>query len=53
GGLELLFQSVRTHNVDVPVKTGEKQLTMEALLFWIRDKLLKERPEMFMKGKSV
>uniref|UniRef100_A0A0D6R7L1 Ubiquitin-related modifier 1 homolog n=1 Tax=Araucaria cunninghamii TaxID=56994 RepID=A0A0D6R7L1_ARACU len=53
GGLELLFQSVRTHNVDVPVKDGQKQLTMGALLLWIRDNLLKERPEMFMKGKSV
>ncbi|XP_057855710.1 ubiquitin-related modifier 1 homolog isoform X1 [Cryptomeria japonica] len=53
GGLELLFQSVRTHNIDVPVKSGEKQLTMEVLLFWIRDNLLKERPEMFIKGKSV
>eukprot|EP01018_Ginkgo_biloba_P004271 Gb_28071 [translate_table: standard] len=53
GGLELLFQSVKTHRVDVPVKNGEKQLTMGMLLFWIRDNLLKERPEMFMKGNSV
>lgn len=53
GGLELLFQSVKTHHVDVPEKNGEKQLTIGALLFWIRDNLLKERPEMFMKGNSV
>ena len=29
------------------------QVTMEALLVWIRENLLKERPEMFMKENSV
>jgi hypothetical protein len=29
------------------------QLTMKDLLAWIRTNLIKERPEMFMKGDSV
>ncbi|KAI3943806.1 hypothetical protein MKW98_004311 [Papaver atlanticum] len=52
GGLELLCESVKTHNVDVD-QTKEKKLTMKDLLSWVRTNLIKERPEMFMKGDSV
>ncbi|KAL2633375.1 hypothetical protein R1flu_004854 [Riccia fluitans] len=44
GGLELLFGSVKIHEVDVPPPEGETK---------IRNNLLKERPEMFLKEKSV
>eukprot|EP00252_Welwitschia_mirabilis_P017352 TRINITY_DN38447_c0_g1_i1.p1 TRINITY_DN38447_c0_g1~~TRINITY_DN38447_c0_g1_i1.p1 ORF type:complete len:100 (-),score=23.10 TRINITY_DN38447_c0_g1_i1:305-604(-) len=53
GGLELLVNSVKNHKVNVPAKNGEEQITIGALLLWIRDNLLKERPEMFLKGNSV
>lgn len=53
GGLELLFGSVKTHVVDVPLTEGMDKLRMEYLLVWMRDNLLKERPELFMKDKSV
>lgn len=99
GGLELLCNSVKIHNVNVELqKSAEKvtgflficlfvfciyveteiielcwfvfcvctslawcnmisfcssQLTMKDLLAWIRTNLIKERPEMFMKGDSV
>ncbi|KAL2641359.1 hypothetical protein R1flu_008946 [Riccia fluitans] len=108
GGLELLFSSVKIHEVDVPPLEGQTkvnfrsdrktfdslntpngevvlflhnnfstyeslwlvmefefelsieilppeclQLTVKYLLFWIQDNLLKERPEMFLKEKSV
>ncbi|ERN19419.1 ubiquitin-related modifier 1 homolog 2 [Amborella trichopoda] len=53
GGLELLFQSVKIHQVDVPTKTKGGQLTMKDLLTWVSDNLLKERPEMFIKGETV
>jgi ubiquitin related modifier 1 len=53
GGLELLFGSKKKHQVDVSPSNGHIELTVEALLVWIRDNLLKERPEMFMKDKSV
>ncbi|RWR89336.1 ubiquitin-related modifier 1 2 [Cinnamomum micranthum f. kanehirae] len=53
GGLELLCQSVKIHHVDVNPKDGEKKLTMRDLLSWVHTNLIKERPEMFMKGDTV
>ncbi|XP_028071160.1 ubiquitin-related modifier 1 homolog 2-like isoform X2 [Camellia sinensis] len=53
GGLELLCDSVKIHNVNVDAQDGEDQLTMKDLLAWLRTNLIKERPEMFMKEDSV
>ncbi|CAL1379391.1 unnamed protein product [Linum trigynum] len=53
GGLELLCDSVKIHNVDVELKKGLEKLTMKDLLAWVRTNLIKERPEMFMKGDTV
>ncbi|KAJ4831301.1 ubiquitin-like protein [Turnera subulata] len=53
GGLELLCDSVKIHKVNVELKNGEKKLTMKDLLAWVGSNLIKERPEMFMKGDSV
>ncbi|KAI8545231.1 hypothetical protein RHMOL_Rhmol07G0025000 [Rhododendron molle] len=54
GGLELLCDSVKIHNVNVdPLQDGEDKFTMKSLLAWVRTNLIKERPEMFMKGDSV
>ncbi|CAN4111683.1 unnamed protein product [Withania somnifera] len=53
GGLELLCDSVKIHNINVDPQDGEKQLTMKNLLCWVRTNVIKERPEMFMKGDSV
>ncbi|KAJ8565406.1 hypothetical protein K7X08_007982 [Anisodus acutangulus] len=53
GGLELLCDSVKIHNINVDPHDGEKQLTMKNLLSWVRTNVIKERPEMFMKGDSV
>nr|GMD38100.1 ubiquitin-related modifier 1 homolog 2 [Ipomoea batatas] len=53
GGLELLCNSVKTHNVSVEPQDGEQKLTMKYLLSWVRTNLIKERPEMFMKGDTV
>jgi len=47
GGAELLFDKKKEHHVSVPTKTiGE-------LLPWIKDNLLKERPELFLQGETV
>uniref|UniRef100_A0A7N0T4J6 Ubiquitin-related modifier 1 homolog n=1 Tax=Kalanchoe fedtschenkoi TaxID=63787 RepID=A0A7N0T4J6_KALFE len=52
GGLELLCDSVKVH--DVKVDGGdEKKMSMKNLLHWVRTNLIKERPEMFMKGDTV
>ncbi|KAL3536892.1 hypothetical protein ACH5RR_000258 [Cinchona calisaya] len=53
GGLELLCDSVKIHQVNVETNAGEQKLTMKHLLTWVRTNLIKERPEMFMKGDSV
>ncbi|XP_020572431.1 ubiquitin-related modifier 1 homolog [Phalaenopsis equestris] len=53
GGLDLLCQSVKVHQVDVTPKVEDGKLTLRDLLSWVRINLIKERPEMFMKGDSV
>ncbi|KAJ1694775.1 hypothetical protein LUZ63_011473 [Rhynchospora breviuscula] len=54
GGLELLLKdSVKLHHVDVKPKSGEDNVTMRDLLTWVKGNLIKERPEMFIKGDSV
>ncbi|CAN1236776.1 Ubiquitin-related modifier 1 homolog 2 [Linum grandiflorum] len=50
GGLELLCDSVKIHQANVDL---ENELTMKDLLGWVRKNLIKERPEMFMKGDTV
>ncbi|KAI8475441.1 MAG: ubiquitin-related modifier 1 [Monoraphidium minutum] len=52
GGLELLFGNKKNYEVDVPADGGDA-LTVRHLLPWARDNLLRDRPELFMKGESV
>ncbi|XP_078440583.1 ubiquitin related modifier 1 [Wolffia australiana] len=53
GGLELLCESKKVHHVEINPETGEDELIMRDLLGWIHTNVIKERPEMFMKGDSV
>ncbi|GLC51439.1 Ubiquitin- modifier 1 [Pleodorina starrii] len=53
GGLELLFGNQKEHDVDVPVQDGQQELTAGQLIAWARDNMLRERPELFVKGSSV
>ncbi|KAL8059732.1 hypothetical protein ABFX02_03G105900 [Erythranthe guttata] len=53
GGLELLCDSVKIHKVTVDLEAEDTKLTMKQLLSWVRTNLIKERPEMFMKGDTV
>ncbi|WVZ17698.1 hypothetical protein V8G54_010680 [Vigna mungo] len=53
GGLELLCDSKKIHNVNIEQQNGEGKLIMKDLLSWVRTNLIKERPEMFMKGDTV
>ncbi|GFQ02432.1 ubiquitin-related modifier 1 homolog 2 [Phtheirospermum japonicum] len=53
GGLELLCDSVKIHEVNVDPQAEGTKLTMKQLLSWVRTNLIKERPEMFMKGDTV
>ncbi|KAK7791474.1 hypothetical protein R5R35_002393 [Gryllus longicercus] len=51
GGAELLFDNVKKHNVKLPLI--DKTWTLRNLLLWIKENLLKERPELFVQGDSV
>lgn len=51
GGAELLFDKIKKHEVQLPEKTSP--WTLKELLPWMRDNMLKERPELFMQGNSV
>ncbi len=53
GGAELLFDGQKKHQVHLPNGEQQDQWTLKRLLAWIRDNLLKERPELFVKGDSV
>ena len=48
GGAELLVGKIRQHNVTLPVGQ-EKTWTVSELLNWIKENLLRERPELFLK----
>lgn len=52
GGLELLFDNQRSMEVEIPMDRDE-QLTVREAMAWMRDNVLVERPEMFMKGDTM
>jgi len=49
GGCELLFNNQKKHSLNLP----EKILTLKDLLQWIKETLLKERPELFISEGTV
>ncbi|KAF7278471.1 ubiquitin-related modifier 1 [Rhynchophorus ferrugineus] len=51
GGAELLFGNQKHHEVDLPVK--DKPWLLGDLLFWLKDNLLQDRPELFLQDNSV
>jgi ubiquitin related modifier 1 len=58
GGLELLFSNKRTHIVTIPSTVPEgdregKPVDINFLIHWLKDHLLKERPELFVDSGTV
>jgi len=51
GGAELLFGKVRQHQVSLP--NTNPTWSVGQLLFWIKENLLKERPELFLKDPTA
>jgi len=49
GGLELLFNKVKLHTIEFE----EKQIQFTKLLIFLKDKLLKQRPELFLQNNTV
>ncbi|XP_046976107.1 ubiquitin-related modifier 1 [Vanessa cardui] len=59
GGAELLFDKIKKREVELPALKKYNQdcqhekWMIKDLLVWIKDNLLKERPELFLQGDSV
>ena len=54
GGAELLFGKTRQHQIQLPVEaSSDFKWTIGKLLAWIKDNLLQERPELFLKDPSA
>ncbi|KAG8448005.1 hypothetical protein GDO86_015198 [Hymenochirus boettgeri] len=51
GGAELLFDGVKQHHVTLPSQSNHWDIRQ--LLVWIKDNLLKDRPELFIQGHTV
>ncbi|KAG6940939.1 ubiquitin related modifier 1 [Chelydra serpentina] len=51
GGAELLFDGIKKHQVTLPCQPEPWHI--RNLLKWIKQTLLKERPELFIQGDTV
>ena len=58
GGAELLFDKIKKREIELPPLTKyfpdsvNKKWTIKELLVWIKDNLLRERPELFLQVGS-
>jgi ubiquitin related modifier 1 len=59
GGLELLFANQRSHTLSIPATVPQdgdaeaKAADIAYLIHYLRDHLLKERPELFIENGTV
>ncbi|XP_041983692.1 ubiquitin-related modifier 1 homolog [Aricia agestis] len=59
GGAELLFDKIKKRDIELPAlqkyfpDSQRETWTIKDLLVWIKDNLLRERPELFLQGDSV
>ena len=54
GGMELLFDNVRKHTVSLPAQAeGGQPAKLQDLIFYIRDKMMTEKKDLFVDGDTV
>ncbi|EJD51838.1 ubiquitin-related modifier 1 [Auricularia subglabra TFB-10046 SS5] len=53
GGLELLFDHKKKYTIELPRTTADKPTNVTHLVAWLKDNLLKERPELFVEEQTV
>eukprot|EP00126_Sphaerothecum_destruens_P015103 Sdes_comp9019_c0_seq1m440 len=53
GGAEFLVDGIKQHTLSLPCDSEMHVWTLQALLFYIRDHILKERVDLFMQGDSI
>ena len=49
----MLFSNQRSMEVEIPTDRDDEQVTVREAMAWMRDHVLVERPEMFMKGDTM
>ncbi|XP_022085405.1 ubiquitin-related modifier 1-like isoform X2 [Acanthaster planci] len=52
GGAELLVDKIKQHDIILDTSNGSKW-NIRRLISWIKDNLLKERPELFVQNNTV
>ncbi|XP_038064077.1 ubiquitin-related modifier 1-like [Patiria miniata] len=52
GGAELLFDKIKKHDITLDTSNGSNW-NIRRLISWIKDNLLKERPELFVQNNTV
>uniref|UniRef100_A0A1I8PA68 Ubiquitin-related modifier 1 n=1 Tax=Stomoxys calcitrans TaxID=35570 RepID=A0A1I8PA68_STOCA len=50
-GAELLFDNIKKRDVTLPL--SDEKWTVRKLLKWMRENILRERPELFIQGETV
>ncbi|CAD5118712.1 DgyrCDS7393 [Dimorphilus gyrociliatus] len=50
GGAEMLFDNKKSHEVNLP---DTEKWTIGSLLLWIRDNLLRDKPELFLQDDTI
>jgi len=50
GGAELLFDKIKEHKIQLD---AAETWNMKKLLVWMKENILKERPELFLQGDTV
>ncbi|KZV79180.1 ubiquitin-related modifier 1 [Exidia glandulosa HHB12029] len=53
GGLELLFDNKKKYTVSLPRTMDDAPTNLTHLILWLKDNLLKERPELFIEERTV
>ncbi|RHZ86798.1 hypothetical protein Glove_46g179 [Diversispora epigaea] len=54
GGLEILFDNIKQKTVEISSSINPpNQTKMEDLIKWIRENLIKTKPELFMTGNTI
>jgi ubiquitin related modifier 1 len=54
GGMELLFDNVREHKIELPTQASDNHPTiLQDLIIYIRDNMMTERKELFVVKGTV
>ncbi|CAO3703430.1 unnamed protein product [Rhizopus stolonifer] len=53
GGMELLFNNVSKHTIQIPTQTSGKPSTLKELILYIRDNMMTDKKDLFVEKDTV